>query len=252
MPKLSCVGQTGTSSSGKAYTKIKLILILASERACYLTQVKQIRVLLADDHLLVRSGIRSLLDRMSEIQVVAEAGDGHEALRLIEKYQPDVVLMDLSMPNLSGLQATVRVTKNFPNVRVIILSMYSNDEYVTRALAAGAAGYLVKTCSASQLEQAIAIVASGNTYLGLPDVVADVTEHKTGEKSLLERLTPRQSEVLRMLAEGGSVKSIAQSLNIGVKTVEKHRAELMNRLDLHDIASLVRFAVKAGLISLED
>ena len=214
--------------------------------------MNQIKVLLAVDHPLVRTGIRSLLDSMSEIQVVAEAGDGHEALRLIEEYQPDVVLMDISTPNLSGLQATVRVTRNFPKVHVIILSMHSSEEYVSRAFASGAAGYLVKTCSAAQLEQAIAVVASGKTYLDLPDVVADPAVHKSPEKTLLERLTPRQSEVLRLLAEGGSMKTIAQSLNLSVKTVETHRAELMNRLDLHDIPSLVRFAVKVGLISLED
>jgi DNA-binding NarL/FixJ family response regulator len=214
--------------------------------------VNPIKVLLAEDHPLVRSGIRSLLDRMTDVQVVAEASDGHEALRLIEEYQPDVVLMDISMPNLTGLEATARVTRNFPKVHVIILSMHSSEEFVSRALASGAAGYLVKTCSASQLEQAIAIVASGKTYLGLPDVVADAVVHKSAERALLERLTPRQSEVLRLLAEGGSMKSIALSLDISVKTVETHRAELMNRLDLHDIPSLVRFAVKAGLISLED
>jgi len=210
--------------------------------------VKHIRVLLACDHSLVRSGIRSLLDHIFEIQVVAEAGEGYEALRLVKEHQPDVVLMDISMPNLSGLQATIRITKDFPNVRVIILSMHSNEEYVSRALASGAAGYVVKTCSADQLKQAIAIVASGKTYLGLPDAVAD----GAAEKALLERLTPRQSEVLRLLAEGGSVKGIALSLNISVKTVETHRAELMNRLNLHDIASLVRFAVRVGLISLEE
>jgi len=204
--------------------------------------------LLACDHSLVRSGIRSLLDHIFEIQVVAEAGEGYEALRLVKEHQPDVVLMDISMPNLSGLQATIRITKDFPNVRVIILSMHSNEEYVSRALASGAAGYVVKTCSADQLKQAIAIVASGKTYLGLPDAVAD----GAAEKALLERLTPRQSEVLRLLAEGGSVKGIALSLNISVKTVETHRAELMNRLNLHDIASLVRFAVRVGLISLEE
>lgn len=210
--------------------------------------MKHIRVLLACDHSLVRSGIRSLLDHIFEIQVVAEAGEGYEALRLVKEHQPDVVLMDISMPNLSGLQATIRITKDFPNVRVIILSMHSNEEYVSRALASGAAGYVVKTCSADQLKQAIAIVASGKTYLGLPDAVAD----GAAEKALLERLTPRQSEVLRLLAEGGSVKGIALSLNISVKTVETHRAELMNRLNLHDIASLVRFAVRVGLISLEE
>ena len=208
--------------------------------------------MLVDDHPLVRSGIRSLLDLMPEIQVVAEAGDGHEALGLIEKYQPDVVLMDIAMPNLNGLQATVRVTKEFPNVHVIILSLHSNEEYVSRALASGAKGYLVKTCSAPQLEEAIAIVASGNTYLGLPDVVEDSVLQKSAEKTLLERLTPRQREVLSLLAEGGTVRTIARSLNISVKTVESHRAELMNRLGLHDIASLVRFAIKVGLVSLDD
>jgi DNA-binding NarL/FixJ family response regulator len=214
--------------------------------------VKQIRVLLADDHPLVRSGIRSVLDRISRIQVVAEAGDGHEALRLIEEYQPDVVLMDIAMPGLNGLQATARITKEFPNVRVIILSMHLNDEYVSRALISGAAGYLVKTSSASQLEQAIEVVASGNTYLSLPADIADRVLRKSAEKNLLERLTPRQREVLSLIAEGCSAKTIALRLNISVKTVETHRAELMNRLDIHDIASLVRYAIKAGIVSLEE
>jgi DNA-binding NarL/FixJ family response regulator len=214
--------------------------------------VKQIRVLLADDHPLVRSGIRSVLDRISRIQVVAEAGNGHEALRLIEEYQPDVVLMDIAMPGLNGLQATARITKEFPNVRVIILSMHLNDEYVSRALISGAAGYLVKTSSASQLEQAIEVVASGNTYLSLPADIADRVLRKSAEKNLLERLTPRQREVLSLIAEGCSAKTIALRLNISVKTVETHRAELMNRLDIHDIASLVRYAIKAGIVSLEE
>jgi len=214
--------------------------------------VKQIRVLLADDHPLVRSGIRSVLDRISRIQVVAEAGNGHEALRLIEDHQPDVVLMDIAMPGLNGLQATARITKEFPNVRVIILSMHLNDEYVSRALISGAAGYLVKTSSASQLEQAIEVVASGNTYLSLPADIADRVLRKSAEKNLLERLTPRQREVLSLIAEGCSAKTIALRLNISVKTVETHRAELMNRLDIHDIASLVRYAIKAGIVSLEE
>ena len=214
--------------------------------------MKQIRVLLADDHPLVRSGIRSVLDRISRIQVVAEAGNGHEALRLIEEYQPDVVLMDIAMPGLNGLQATARITKEFPNVRVIILSMHLNDEYVSRALISGAAGYLVKTSSASQLEQAIEVVASGNTYLSLPADIADRVLRKSAEKNLLERLTPRQREVLSLIAEGCSAKTIALRLNISVKTVETHRAELMNRLDIHDIASLVRYAIKAGIVSLEE
>ncbi len=214
--------------------------------------MKQIRVLLADDHPLVRSGIRSVLDRISRIQVVAEAGNGHEALRLIEDHQPDVVLMDIAMPGLNGLQATARITKEFPNVRVIILSMHLNDEYVSRALISGAAGYLVKTSSASQLEQAIEVVASGNTYLSLPADIADRVLRKSAEKNLLERLTPRQREVLSLIAEGCSAKTIALRLNISVKTVETHRAELMNRLDIHDIASLVRYAIKAGIVSLEE
>src|SRR5260370_21616107 len=129
---------------------------------------------------------------MSEVQVVAEASDGHEALRLIEEYQPDVVLMDISMPNLSGLQATVRVTRDFPKVHVIIVSMYSSEEYVSRAFASGAAGYLVKTSSASLLEQAIAIVAGRKTYLCLPDVVSDSAGHQTARKTPVYLRTPRQ------------------------------------------------------------
>lgn len=213
---------------------------------------RSIRVLLADDHPLVRSGIRSLLDRVSEIQVVAEAGDGHEALSLIKQHQPDVVLMDIAMPNLNGLQATACVTDKFPKVQVIILSMHPNQEYVSRAQVSGAAGYLVKNSSASELRHAIEAVAGGNTYFRLAEVLDDRVLGQSADGSVLERLTPRQREVLRLIAEGGSMKTIALTLNISPKTVEAHRAELMNRLNLHDVASLVRYAIKVGLVILEE
>jgi DNA-binding NarL/FixJ family response regulator len=212
---------------------------------------KPIRVLLADDHPLVRSGIRSLLDRVSEIEVVAEAGDGQEALSLIEEHQPDVVLMDIAMPNLNGLQATAYVTDKFPKVRVIILSMHPNEEYVSRAQVSGAAGYLVKNSSAAELREVIKIVAGGNTYFRQPELTNDPVQGKS-DGSVLERLTPRQREVLRLIAEGGSMKSIALALNISPKTVEAHRADLMNRLDLHDIASLVRYAIRVGIVILDE
>lgn len=212
---------------------------------------KSIRVLLADDHPLVRSGIRSLLDRVSEIEVVAEAGDGQEALSLIEEHQPDVVVMDIAMPNLNGLQATAYVTDKFPKVQVIILSMHPNEEYVSRAQVSGAAGYLVKNSSAAELREAIKIVAGGNTYFRQPKLANDPGQGKS-DGSVLERLTPRQREVLRLIAEGGSMKSIALALNISPKTVEAHRADLMNRLDLHDIASLVRYALKVGIVILDE
>jgi DNA-binding NarL/FixJ family response regulator len=213
--------------------------------------MKQIRVLLVDDQPIVRSGFRALLESNPEIQVVAEAGDGQEALALIKQHQPDVVLMDITMPKMDGFEATARITKDFPGVHVIVVSVHTNEQYVRQALDAGAAGYLMKTAVPAELEQAIRIVASGNVYLGLRREVADHVLRKGGETSL-ERLTPRQREVLRLIAEGYSAKAIAFTLDISVKTVETHRAELMNRLNLHDIASLIRYAIETGLVSLED
>ena len=213
--------------------------------------MKPIRVLITDDHTLVRAGIRSLLENMEGIEVIAEAGDGREALRLVRAHRPDVVLMDIAMPGLNGLEAAARIAKKFPNVRVIILSMHVNEEYVLQALRAGAAGYMVKGADAAELEIAIRAVARGETYLSpmvSKHVVTDYIQRISGETSPLELLTPRQREVLQLIAEGYSTKKIARTLKISVKTVETHRMQLMERLDIHDIAGLVRYAIRIGLV----
>jgi DNA-binding NarL/FixJ family response regulator len=215
--------------------------------------MKPIRVLLADDHTLVRAGFRSLLQNLAGIQVVAEADNGRDALRLIGTHQPDVVLMDIAMPGLNGLEAAARVSDRFPYVRVIMLSMHVNEEYVLQALRAGAAGYLLKDASTAELELAVKSVARGDTYLSPPvskQVVSDYVR-RVGEPSPLKRLTPRQREVLQLIAEGHTTKEIAHTLNISVKTVETHRTQLMKRLDIRDIAGLVRYAIRTGLVSPE-
>lgn len=225
--------------------------------------MKSIRVLLADDHALVRSGIRALLNGLSEIQVVAEANDGHEALRLTQAHRPDIVLMDIAMTGMNGLEATTRMAKDFPGVRVIILSMHTSEEYVLQALRAGAAGYLLKDAGIVELELAIQSVARGETYLSPPvskHVISDYIRRVGGDtgielssdRSPLERLTLRQREILQLIAEGHTTQEIAQKLAISVKTVETHRMQLMERLDIHDVAGLVRFAIRVGLVSVDD
>ncbi len=216
--------------------------------------MKTIRILLADDHTLVRAGIRSLIQALPGIQVVAEAGDGREALSLIETHQPDVALLDIAMPGLNGLEVAAQVADGFPYVRVMILSMHATEEYVLRALRAGAAGYLLKDADTAELELAINAVTRGETYLS-PAVSKHVTEYirRVGEEahSTLERLTPRQREVLQLVAEGHTTQEIARMMNLSTKTVETHRTQLMERLDIHDIAGLVRYAVREGLVILE-
>ncbi|MBD2021315.1 response regulator transcription factor [Leptolyngbya sp. FACHB-36] len=214
-----------------------------------------IRVLLADNHTLVRAGLRALLESLDAVQVVAEANDGREALRLIEAHRPDVVLMDVAMPEMNGLEATARVVKEFPAVRVIILSMHANEEYVLQALRAGAGGYVLKDSGVNELELALRSVSKGDTYLSpavSKHVVSDYVRRIGGESSSPSQLTPRQREILQLLAQGRSVKEIAPLLHISVKTVETHRAQLMERLNIHDVAGLVRYAIRMGLITPED
>jgi DNA-binding NarL/FixJ family response regulator len=211
-----------------------------------------IRIILTEDHTIVRAGIRALLENLDGVTVVGEAGDGREALRLVEAHHPDIVLMDIAMSGLNGLEATTRITKEYPDVRVIILSMHASEEYVLQALRAGAVGYLLKDAGTAELELAIRAVAREETYLSpavSKHVVADYVRRVGGEPSSLERLTRRQREILQLVAEGQSTQEIAQMLNISVKTVESHRAQLMERLDIHDVASLVRYAIRVGLIT---
>jgi DNA-binding NarL/FixJ family response regulator len=210
-----------------------------------------VKVLLAEDHALVRAGIRALLDGLPDVSVVAEAGDGREAIRLARELSPDVVLMDISMPLMNGLEAAERISKELPEVRVIIVSMHANEEYVWHALRTGVAGYMLKGANASELEDALAAVARGETYLS-PSVsksVGDYIDHVGTEPTELGRLTPRQREVLQLIAEGHTNREIAALLEISIKTVESHRTQLMDTLDIHEVAGLVRFAVRVGLIT---
>jgi len=218
-----------------------------------------IRVVLADDHTLMRAGMRALLESMAGIEVVAEASDGREALELIRQHQPDVVVMDITMPGLNGLEATLRVVQECPRVGVLILSMHANEEYVMQALRAGATGYLLKNVVTAELEFALRAVARGESYLS-PAISKQVIaaylrrvrgpeERPRGAASPYQLLTPRQREILQLITEGHTTKEIAQRLQLSVKTVETHRTQLMQRLDLHDIAGLVRFAIRAGLVT---
>jgi DNA-binding NarL/FixJ family response regulator len=214
----------------------------------------QIQVLLADDHKLVRAGIRSLLERMPEVEVVAEASDGREAIRLVEQHEPQIVLMDLAMPELNGLEATRHLTVAFPKIRVLILSIYADQEHVYQALVAGAAGYLLKGAATDELELAIRSVAQGETYLSPPvskPVIMEYIRRTDIGVNSRARLSPRQTQILKLIAEGKTSKQAALELAISVKTVETHRAALMKRTGVHDVAGLVRYAVKVGLVNLQ-
>ncbi|HEX7153616.1 MAG TPA: response regulator transcription factor [Thermoanaerobaculia bacterium] len=217
--------------------------------------MRTIRVLLADDHTLVRAGIRGLVDGLDGVEVVAEAGDGHEALRLAESVHPDLVLLDIGMPGLNGLDAAARLAKLDPAIRVVILSMHISEEYVLQALRAGAAGYLLKGSAVAELEVAIRAVARGETYLSpavSKRVVDDYVSRTGGATDPLAALTPRQREILQLVAEGNTSKEIAHRLSLSHRTVEAHRNQLMKRLDVHDLTGLVRFAVRVGLVARDD
>jgi DNA-binding NarL/FixJ family response regulator len=221
--------------------------------------VTPIRVLLADDHELVRAGFRALLASLGNVEVVAEADDGRAALELVAASQPDVVLMDITMPGLNGLEATSRIVKEFPGTRVIILSMHASEDHVLLALRKGASGYLLKGARLAELDLAVRSVARGEVYLSpaaskhvLAEYVQRTGEPKAaaqGESLSIDRLTARQREVLQLIAEGRTVKQIAQMLGISVKTAETHRAQIMERLDIHDLAGLVRYAIRSGIIA---
>jgi DNA-binding NarL/FixJ family response regulator len=218
------------------------------------SSTEPIKVLLADDHALVRAGVRRLLEGITGVEVVGEAGDGHEALESAEALHPDVVLLDVGMPGLNGLEVASRLAHSSPPIRVVILSMHNSEEYVLRALRAGCAGYLLKGSAVSELEIAVRAVARGDTYLS-PAVSKQVVDEYVGRTgaatSPLDVLTPRQREILQLVAEGHTSKAIGQRLGLSFKTVEAHRAQIMERLNLHDLAGLVRFAVRAGLVIAE-
>ena len=207
------------------------------------------KVLVADDHTLMRAGLVTLIARLPDMEVVAEAEDGRQALRLARDLQPDIVIMDIAMPGLNGLEAAERIHGILPKVKIIILSMHASEEYVAQALKAGASGYLLKDAATTELEMALRSVSMGQFYLSpaISRQVVDTLLH--GGPTGLDLLTPRQREILQLIAEGKSTRGIADTLHLSVKTVETHRAQLMDRLDIHDVAGLIRFALRKGLIT---
>lgn len=222
--------------------------------------MNDIKIILADDHNIVRAGIKAILEKMSNIKIVAEASNGKQVLNIIKEIEPDIVLLDIAMPELNGLEVTQQISKNYPNIKVIILSMYKSEEYVLQALKFGASGYLLKDSAVDELLIAINAVVKGDKYLS-PFVSKSVIENllvKSSDKIdikksdyLLNKLTPRQREIFQLIAEGYTSKEIAYKLKISPKTVEAHRKQLMTRLGIYDIAGLVKYAIKLGIISSE-
>lgn len=227
-----------------------------------------VRVLLVDDHAILREGIRYLLSASGEVDVVGEAQDGVEALEMVDRLKPDAVLMDIAMPRMNGIEATTELKKRYPALPVLILSMYDSEEYVLPILKAGAAGYVLKRAAAQELVSALKAVMAGQVILH-PDVARTVMEnlhqgqgghlqpppgekHEGGMHPMLEQLTDREREVLTHIAQGLTNQQIGEKLFISIKTVQAHRANLMEKLDLHDAVELTKFAIKTGLVSLDD
>ena len=213
--------------------------------------MNKVRVLLVEDHTLVRAGFRALLEKLEGIQVIGEVSNGRDALKISKEMEPEVVLMDIAMPEMNGLEATSRMRQECPKTKVLMLSMYTNEEYLKEALRAGAQGYLLKDADRAELELAIKTVCRGETYL--TPAVAKFTldaycRQDDAQGGPLGRLTGRQREMLQLIAEGCSTKQIAQRLDLSVKTVETHRAQLMERLEIHDVPGLVRLAIRTGLV----
>jgi DNA-binding NarL/FixJ family response regulator len=211
------------------------------------------RVLLADDHLLVRAGIRKVLEEMPGIQVIGEAGDGPEVLSLAARHAPDIVLLDVALPLLNGLEVAARLVREQPHVRIVMLSMHADQEYVSQALRAGAKAYLLKDATVPELEIAMKAVMRGETYLspGVSRHVVEAYVRRADSDERPEALTPRQREVLVLIVLGHKAKDIASRLGLSVKTIETHRAQIMERLDIRDVPGLVRYAIRTGLVKAD-
>jgi len=214
-----------------------------------------IRILLADDHKITRQGLRSLLEQQDDMEVAAEAENGRTAVALVDELLPDVVIMDVTMPDLNGVEATRQIVAKYPDVKVIALSMHSDTLFVTEMLRSGACGYLLKDCAFEEMTRAIRAVMNDKTYLS-PSISAVVVEdylHRLSKADFSASgiLTDREREVLQLMAEGKSTKQIALKLHISIKTVETHRRQIMNKLDIHTVAELTKYAVRKGLASLD-
>ena len=216
--------------------------------------MKKIRILIADDHGIVRKGLRLQLEQHGDFEVVGEATEGREAVRMAEELVPDVVIMDIAMPNLNGIQATTQVVKKNPQIAVIILSMYSDETYLMRTLAAGAKGYLLKDSADVDLHRAVEVVAQGKPFFS-PAIADTLLEdymrqlQQRGLQDSYDLLTEREKEILQLVAEGKSNKDVASILNLSTNTVETHRTRVMQKLDLHSTADIVLYAVRKGIIS---
>ncbi len=208
------------------------------------------RILIADDHALFRAGLKAILLGMREVEVVGEASDGRQAISMVSKTRPHLVLVDIAMKGMNGLELTSQITKKFPQVKVLILSMHADESYVLTALKRGAHGYIIKDADPEELALAIKAVRRGDVYLS-PSISRQVVEEfrrRTAEElNPVDQLSPRQREILQLIAEGHTTKDIARILNLSVKTVDSHRTQLMNRLNIHDLAGLVRFAIQWGI-----
>jgi DNA-binding NarL/FixJ family response regulator len=214
------------------------------------------KVVLADDHTIVRKGLRSLLDGEQDMDVIGEAGDGREAIELVAHLKPHVVVMDIGMPVLNGLEATRRILKKHPETKVLILTMHTNEEYVFEILRAGASGYIIKKAAPTELVSAIRAIKQGESFLS-PSISKKVIDEyllragEEGKEDVFELLTNREREVLQLIAEGYSTREIAEKLFVSAKTVETHRSNLMKKLDLHGTADLTRYAVRKGIVDTE-
>lgn len=214
-----------------------------------------IRIIIGDDHRIMREGLRSLIEREADMEVVAEADDGREAVKLTGELKPDIVIIDLAMPNMSGIEAIRIIHDKYSDVKVIVLSMYSDKRFVSKALEVGAHGYMVKDCAAEELIQAIRAVLVNHIYLS-PSISRSVVEGylnhlsitRPGYKSIL---TPRECDILRLIAEGKNTREMASILNLSIKTIETYRQRIMNKLNIRSIAGLTKYAIGEGLVFLE-
>ena len=213
-----------------------------------------IKVLLADDHKIVRDGLRNLLEKHADIAVLGEAEDGREALHLTRKLSPDIVVMDIAMPELNGIEATRQILSEYSGVKIVALSMHSDKRFVSEMLKAGASAYLLKDCAFEELITAIRTIMKGKIYLspGIAGVVlADyIRSDRKADQTAFSQLTDREREVLQLMAEGKTTKEVAAHLNLSIKTVETHRMNIMTKLDIHSIAELTKYAIREGLTSL--
>jgi two-component system response regulator NreC len=214
------------------------------------------KVLIADDHQIVRQGLRTLLEKEHDMKVVAEAEDGRNTVRLARELQPGVIIMDVAMPDLNGIEATRQIAAELPKTKIIALSMYADRRFVVNMLKAGASGYLLKDCAFEELTRAIRVVLANKTYLspGVSDIL--VKDYMTGgssgqETSVFSVLTPREREVLQLMSEGNSTNQIADCLHVSIKTIETHRQQVMHKLNMRSVAELTKYAIREGLTSLE-